>query len=260
MSKFGAYRAVAMRAVLTRLFPDRRRALSFGLALAIELALIVAILLWQPFTATQPADGRRMTTFDFAPDADKSETAKATPRKAARQAATTATPSPAPPPLPIERPPIVTPPSSGGLKGVLPIELGASDIGKLGRRDGDAGSGDSKLPYGPGEGPNGQPLYPVEWYREPTDAELGGYLPRGAPPGSWALIACQTAERYHVENCRQLGESPVGSGLSRAMRQASWQFLVRPPRRGGQPIPHAWVKILITFGEKPGKDAAPDGE
>lgn len=248
-----------MRAVLARLFPDRRRAISFGLALALELALIVALLLWRPFETTGAARGGRLTTFAFAPDADKAETAKATQRQTAKKAASKAATAsrPTPPPVPIEHPQVVRPPSSGGLKGVLPIELGASDIGKLGHHDGDAGSGDTKLPYGPGEGPNGQPLYPVEWYREPTDAELGGYLPRGAPPGGWALIACQTAERYHVENCRQLGESPAGSGLSRAMRQAAWQFLVRPPRRGGQPIPHAWVKILITFGEKPGKDAAP---
>ncbi|MBN8809304.1 MAG: hypothetical protein J0I47_13865 [Sphingomonas sp.] len=232
--------------------------MSFALALAIELALLIALLLWAPYERRKP-DDRHLTTFSFAPDSGETEAVKpaqkATPKHSAASAASAAPPTP--PPLPIPRPAPTTPPATGGLKGVLPIELGAADIGKLGHHDAGSDSGDSKAPYGPSEGPGGQPLYPVEWYREPTDAELNGYLPHGAPPGSWALIACQTAERYHVDNCRQLGEEPLGSGLARAMRLASWQFLVRPPRRGGQPIPRAWVKILISFGSKPAKSNAP---
>ena len=61
------------------------------------------------------------------------------------------------------------------------------------------------------------------------------------------MITCKTIANYQVENCRSLGESPVGSGLSRAMRQSAWQFRIRPPRINGKPMIGAWVKIRIDF-------------
>ncbi len=132
------------------------------------------------------------------------------------------------------------------------MNLGSADIGKIkGSADnatGDAGSGkDSSLAYGPGEGPGGMPLYKAEWYREPTNAELNGYVHKMPEGGGYALIACRTIAGYHVENCQSLGESPAGSGLARDMRLAAWQFLVRPPRRGGKALVGAWVSIRIDF-------------
>ncbi len=109
--------------------------------------------------------------------------------------------------------------------------------------------GDS--PVVPGGGPNGEPLYQAEWQREPTDAELAFYLPKGAPPESWALIVCRTIERFQVDDCQALGEAPRGSGLARAMQAAAWQFRVRPPRVGGKAMTGTWVQIRFDFGTRP---------
>jgi protein TonB len=138
-------------------------------------------------------------------------------------------------------------------------DMAASDISKM---HGDSGAGDSAggnnggAAYGPGAGPGGARLFNAEWYREPRDAELAHYLPP-AEPGAWADIACKTIEAYHVENCRSLGESPPGSGLARGLREAAWQFLVRPPRVNGKAQIGAWVRIHFDFTRAP-KDKEPD--
>ena len=247
-----------MRLSLPFALPDRRRTVSFVLALVVEALLILVLVLFGPhFIPGSKPEPRRATSFSFAPSEKEAATApehRAKAQAAAKQASGKTTPIPPMPPV-ITPPKVPTPPAA--LPGVLPIQLGASDISKLkssaSNDDGAEAGADSKLAYGPGEGPGGQPLYNAEWYREPSNAELNGYLSKGAPPNSWALIACQTVPKFHVENCRSLGESPAGSGLARAMREAAWQFLVRPPRRGGKVLVGAWVKIRIDFTLKPGK-------
>jgi protein TonB len=87
------------------------------------------------------------------------------------------------------------------------------------------------------------------WQREPTHAELVTYLPPGIRPSGWGVIACRTIEDFRVDDCYELGQSPPGSGLSRAVRRAAWQFRVRPPRIGGKPVIGAWVRIRIEFNE-----------
>jgi periplasmic protein TonB len=125
-------------------------------------------------------------------------------------------------------------------------ELAAADITRLPKastRSGSGGSGDSEAV---GRGPNGEVLYAAEWARKPTDAELRGYLPPNAPDG-YGLIACRTIPQNRVEDCIEIGQSPRGSHLASAVRQAAWQFRVRPPRKNGKELIGEWVQIQIEY-------------
>jgi protein TonB len=126
-------------------------------------------------------------------------------------------------------------------------EMAAADISKLGTAAGKgvamAGNDDSPVV---GRGPRGETLYAAEWAREPTSAELRGYLPRNAPDG-WGLIACRTLPQNRVDDCVELGQSPRGSHLASAVRQAAWQFRVRPPRKNGKELIGEWVQIRIVY-------------
>ena len=73
-----------------------------------------------------------------------------------------------------------------------------------------------------------------------------GYLPRTAPEG-YGLVACKTIAGNRVEDCVELESQPPGSRLASAVRQAAWQFRVRPPRKGGKPLIGSWVKIRIDY-------------
>ncbi len=126
-------------------------------------------------------------------------------------------------------------------------DLASFDLAKLGKGGSGNSRGNSSATYGPGEGPQGQTLYKAEWYREPTSAELSGYMTEQSAGAKWAEIACRTIENYHVDNCQSLGESPPGSGLARSLRQAAWQFRVIPPRIDGKAQVGAWVRIHFDF-------------
>lgn len=166
---------------------------------------------------------------------------------------------PPPPPTPV---PVPAAMPSLDLNRKTADTVASFDLGKLPKAAGGGSAGGGQpgaAAYGPGEGPGGAKLYNAEWYREPSDAEIGGYMPRGNIQPEWAMIACRTVERYHVENCQELGESPRGSGLARAMRQAAWQFLVRPPRIDGKPVIGAWVRIRFDFKAR-SRDEVPAGQ
>lgn len=231
----------------------RSRISAFLLSLGVMALIVLALLQLGVLAASNSRPGGNLTAVQLsaAPEAARKKTAKRAAAKP-RQVVVTV---PRPVPTPVQKPPPFK------IIKLSRQEFAAWDISGMTRKPADDdGSGDtaptSGAAYGPGAGPGGARLYNAEWYRQPSNAELGGYLKAGAPPGSWALIACQTIDRYHVENCQELDESPRGSGLARAMRQAAWQFLVRPPRLGGKPIPGAWVRIRISFTQKPVSEAA----
>ena len=230
----------------------RRRAVSLALALAIEILLLLAFFTLNWREKRRPEfEGGRLTTFDISAEseADRSSTVQ-------KEAEVTLAPIRPPRPVqPIPQPKIELPERPLQMIEVTRETFIASDIAKLGSnaegytRSADAGGSGS----GPGDSqqvgtaPNGQPLYAAEWYREPTHTELAAYLPKTMMQGGgWGLIACKTAPRYRVEDCVELGSSP-GSRLAGAVRQAAWQFLVRPPRKGGKPLVGEWVRIRIDY-------------
>jgi protein TonB len=132
-------------------------------------------------------------------------------------------------------------------------EYRAAQISNLPQRPSESAGGagsssaDDDTPLAAGKGPGGEPLYRAEWYRRPRQAELETYLPRRWAREGSGLIACRTAARYRVEDCKILGETPAGSGYGYAVLQAAFQFLVRPPRIGGKEMVGAWVSIRIDY-------------
>lgn len=216
--------------------PLRRRASGLALALAVNGALLLALLTLGvlPLREQKPS---RATIVDLVPESHS--------RQAAAAAVRPNKPVPKPPPiiLPV-KPTIAPPPPAEKSQPWIEMskdQMAAADLGNLPKAD--PGEGDSEEV---GRGPHGEILYAAEWAREPTDAELSGYLPKTAPDG-WGLIACKTIPGNRVDDCVELGQSPAGSHLASAVRQAAWQFRVRPPRKGGRPMVGEWVRILIEY-------------
>jgi hypothetical protein len=239
----------------------RNRTTSFALALAITLALFATLVAMGTYEGEPGGTGGHLVAMTIA-----GEHQQAKPQAAAKKAATQTTATATAATRVAVTPPIILPSKNTyelppGFIQMNHADMASSNIGNMKSAPGASGSGPAQQASGggsgEGEGPGGARLYNAEWYREPTDAELAGYMPRNRPPGAWALIACKTIDHYHVEDCRELGESPPGSGLSRALRQAAWQFLVRPPRTDGKPMIGAWVRIRFDF-RKP--KAAGDGD
>lgn len=228
----------------------RDRIASSGLALGLVGLLVLVLIRMGAMPFLPPGDGRALATFDVAPSGPEAarERRRAAPARTAERRAEPPRASPPPPPQPL-------PPPEIELPGVLKLsraDFAATDVGRLPKAAAEAGGsgapaegggGDSP---GVGSGPDGQTLYAAEWVREPTRAEMVTYLPPNRT--GWGMVACRTIERNRVEDCRPLGESP-GSGISRALRLASWQFLVRPPRVNGRPMVGAWVRIRFDVHE-----------
>ncbi|QNA82863.1 hypothetical protein G4G27_01675 [Sphingomonas sp. So64.6b] len=236
---------------------DRRRAFgrrAIALALALAVETLVGLALWfiaapefrKPQEKTYP-----VATFQMAPEAKVASVPKPRAKTVAKKKQDSSGAAPR------VRTPEVKPPVPPTLPSkylqLNSEEFAATDVSKLPSHRDDNGAGDdqgsgkdSAAVYGPGDGPGGKTLYGAEWVREPSRAELATYMPTNLETGS-AMIACQTIAGNRVENCRSLGESPPGSGLARGLRQAAWQFLVRPPRINGKPVIGAWVRIRFDI-------------
>lgn len=232
----------------------RERAVSALLAAAIIIiALLLALFVTQ--TAPKLANPRAVVTFDVhsqGADGTKAQAVQSQRHRAHAQPRQRVEGIPQPR-ISIARPvpkPASQDQSDSGFIHMSGDDLAAADIGKM-HGGGGGGSGGTK--YGPGEGPGGMQLYNADWYRPPSDAQLAGYLPHDAPRSGWGLVACQTIEHYHVDNCRILDESPEGSGFGRAVQNAAWQFLVTPPRVNSHVQVGAWVRIRIDYSERGGQ-------
>ncbi len=224
----------------------RRNGVALALTIALHLLVLLAVLFVRgPQFVRMQEHGLTGFLIPAPPSPDKEKSEKKQEKKAEKSKAEEAAAAP-----PAAKPPPV--PSAARVPqqpAFIEMDLAGTDISKLGKApSASASKGDSKAVYGPGQGPGGVTLYEAEWYRKPTDAELAGYLPANRPRRGWGLVACRTIEDYHVDNCQSLGESPMGSGFARAVRQAAWQFRVMPPRVDGKPQIGTWVRIRISYG------------
>lgn len=225
--------------------PLKRRASGFALALAINLALLLVLMTLGVIPPPASQRTLRGIVVDLIPQSRSSSSTKKSvlqPRHVAQER-----PVPKPPPIILPAKPTIAPPPQTTTKPspwleMSKEEMAASDISRL-PAAGSGGGGDSEVI---GRGPNGEALYNAEWAREPTDAELSGYLPRNAPDG-YGLVECRTIPNDRVDDCIELENNPPGSHLASAVRQAAWQFRVRPPRKGGKPLVGSWVRIRIDY-------------
>ena len=249
-----------------------RRAAAVAAALAIELLILWALLSLGVGSGAGAPEASNIATFDArtmsepetepAPEIEPAEAAPATPQEPAptppqvqpQPSPETATPPAPPVVLPRERQIFVPPaPPAPPQPEASPAPSRATAVIRPGAQYGPAdrprgGGADSEVV---GAAPDGSPLYAARWYREPSQQELAGYLSGARGPG-WGLIACRTAPDWRVEDCAILGESPAQSNIATAAKAAAWQFLVRPPRVGGEYQVGAWVRIRITYAMAPG--------
>ena len=238
----------------------RRRAGGIGLALLLELGLLLLLLTLGQGIIGSKENIDTLTTVDFAPE-PKVDDAPIEPQQEAKA---TALPRSEPIPRPdVPTPPLPVPPPPAAVLRPEPVPAPTSAPPtppkiKAVIRDGSSGPagppnrgypGDSERIAG--SGPNGEPLYAARWYREPYPEELRGYLSTASGPG-WALINCRTVSEFRVEDCQLVDEYPENGGMGRAVLAAAWQFKVRPPQVGGRSMVGAWVRIRITYDFKRG--------
>lgn len=219
-----------------------QRGLAIGLTLLAELIFLLILLGIAPTSFGDRKPASRPTTVDLIPAPEPQADLAAASEQSAeapRQEPVPRPPSPVVPPIPNPKSPFLE---------LTREEYAAADISKLGSAGGKGKSGAGETTASVGTGPGGVTLYAAEWYRRPTNAELGGYLPkRNLEPESWAEVACKTIPDNRVENCQAIGENPPGSGLGKALRLAGWQLRIRPPMINGKPMIGTWVLVHIDY-------------
>lgn len=234
--------------------------LGLGLAFLIE-ALLVLLLLTLGREERPGVEDKRPIVVSFIPPRTSEEAPEARrsePEQQAEERPETRRPEPEAPRPPQPAEPVAAP-AAPAAPAVLPMRWELRPPNPL--RNADRPAPPARPLYGPpdnrsaamrdtervGTAPNGEPLYAAEWYREPDERMLRDYLSTARGPG-WGLIACRTAPDYRVEDCVALDEYPEGSQINRSVLAAAWEFRVRPPRRGGQPLVGSWVRIRIDYG------------
>ncbi len=236
----------------------RSRAVSLALALAITALIVFLMIEMGVVTMGRKPSQPTITMIQIPGEGSQPTPAKAIkPTHATHGGPKTAT-------TPTRTNPTKTPPHHATPTpvpwNVIPMsssEFASSDIASMpshrGERIAAAGDGGDTSGAGSGTGdgaggaPGGDEMLSVDWYRRPTPAELDPYMPRVLPVnGGWGEIECTMIADYRVEDCKELGETP-GSGISRMMRQASWQFRVLPPRRNGKQVLGGRVRIHYTL-------------
>lgn len=240
-----------------------RKGTGFVLALAIEI-LLVLVLLTLGQGVTEPQGERpSLSSFtlsgeetaeqqDDSQQAEENDTAAPEPRAQAKPEDQPDPPEPVPdtpkpePVVPIPQ----APPAPEFELNTKPRPKAPAAVAKPGVKMGPQLGPLASSPPGDtarmGTAPNGEPMYAAQWYREPYDDELAGYLQTASGPG-WGLIACRTAKDFRVEDCEIVDEYPRGSNIARAVKAAAWQFRVRPPRLKGQYMVGSWVGIRIDY-------------
>jgi periplasmic protein TonB len=217
-----------------------------ALAVGLNLLVLLALLTTGALPLQPPRGGQEPLIVSLIPDADNANQAARSPQKP-RETPVREQKPPLPKPkivLPA-KPTIETPRELPWIE-MSKAEMAAADISRFPKGSESASAASAGDSEEVGRAPNGEVLYAADWARKPTNTELSGYLPPNAPDG-WGLIACRTVAGNRVEDCLELGQSPRGSRLASAVRQAAWQFRVLPPRRNGRALIGSWVRIRIDY-------------
>lgn len=235
--------------------PLQRRA--SGLALALGVNLLLLLVLWGlGVIAPDKRPPSNAISIDLLPESHSAASSQQT-KAISHQNRTTNRPTPKPPPIVLPVKPTITPPPAPAEKQQPWIEMSHDQFASADLRNipaaGEGSSGDSEVV---GRGPHGELLFNAEWARHPTNAELSGYLPPN-PPDGWGLVECKTIPGDRVDDCIEIDQYPHGSHLAAAVRQAAWQFRVRPPRKDGKELVGSWVRILIDYSFDRGEPASP---